>query len=142
MKAVLCTQCADVVAPYTAPCWSRSWRWCQCGAVATRWRDGDAGVIEVGSAFGPQHIRVIGFNNLFLGAACMPPERTHEQWRALHGWAAGEVGTGYLFHTTRRNCWAVVIDIDETTDVIYIPGIPPGTPTRTRTRGTTEGPPE
>ncbi len=139
-KIVFCVACADFVAPYSVvgidpnhvgpgqPDYRRNrrvverrWRWCQCERVGTRWRDAEAGQLEVSALDGPSGLRIIGLNNVFLQMAVEQPPAGHRQWRGLHELAAGSVGPQYLFHQERRACWAVVIAAGETGDVHFVP---------------------
>lgn len=124
-KAVICLRCADLVAPYS-PYRDGRWRWCECDTTGVRWRDATAGLLEVTSRTGPDHLRVLGVNNLFLRAAVTANpwsadgSRTFEQWRTLHQLACTQVGTNYLFHKDKRDCWALIVRVGETGDVFYM----------------------
>lgn len=105
---------------------TKKWRWCQCASAGTRWRDPAAGLVEVTSALGPEGVRVLGLNNSFLLAAILdgeggPGRGMNAEWRDLHDHAAKEVPSNYLFHESRRSCWAVVIAVGQTGDVFYVP---------------------
>ena len=124
-KAVLCRACADVVAPYRSWATDRRWRWCQCTAVGTRWVDGGRGMLEVSAAGGPDGVRVLGLNNLFLHLAAADDTdvlypRTARQWRVAHEVTCREVEPGYLFHAQRRDCWAVVVRVGDSADVVFV----------------------
>ena len=124
MKALFCTRCADVLAPFRHSGQTETWRYCQCGEAAVRWRDGDRGLLEVAAVYGPSSIRVIGVNNVFLGMATAGPSvgeyHTAEQWRNMHDYQGKTVEPHYLFHTDKRNCWAVITRIGESGDIFYI----------------------
>jgi hypothetical protein len=125
-KAALCVQCSDIVAPRRAWRTDRSWRWCECGQAGVRWRDGNAGLIEVTARYGPENVRVIGLNNVFLAMAVNDFNdagrgRTDEQWRTLHTFTAEQAGPGYLFHRSHRDCWALVVRPGESGDVTFVP---------------------
>ncbi len=124
-KAALCCCCADLVSPYASCQSDRRWRWCQCDELGVRWRDGERGLLEVTALHGPDYVRVVGVNNLFLQAAVsIPPGggyRTPEQWRALHDLACDRVEPHYLFHKDNRACWALVVRIGESGDVTFVP---------------------
>lgn len=118
-KALLCCTCGDIVSPYRDWRANRAWRWCQCEAAAVRWTDGDAGTLEVTAFGGPFSLRVIGFNNSFLGDAVACRTDAPAWWRELHATHAAEVPPGYLFHELSRSCWAVVIRPGQTGDVTF-----------------------
>lgn len=127
-KAAICTQCSDIVAPYRAWQTDRRWRLCQCSQMMTRWQDGARGLIEVTAMGGPEQVRVLGLNNMFLGAAVddgrtLAPVMDDAGWRGLHDACATVVETNYLFHKDRRACWALVVRIDASGDIIYVPWI-------------------
>ncbi len=124
-KAVICTHCMDILAPYRDWQTNRGWRWCQCGHAASRWRDGARGLLEVTALHGPQYVRVLGLMNSFLEAAVAgrpwgEPESVHEEWRLLHDQACEDVPEHYLFNESKRQCWAVVIRPNETGDVTFV----------------------
>lgn len=119
-KAMVCTECSDIVAPSRHWQTSRAWRWCECGGAGVRWRDGSAGVLEVTSAAGRQGVRVLGLANSFLNAAVAEPPADAQGWRALHAQACGNIPPYYLFHADRRSCWALVVRPGESGDVIFI----------------------
>lgn len=128
MKAALCVNCTDIIAPLRAWQTTRAWRWCQCDRVGVRWRDGAKGLLEVACSDGPAHVRVIGFNNTYLqlvvwgNLAGMPvaAPKTAEEWRTLHDASCEGVEPHYLFHKDKRNCWAVIIRPGQTGDVFLI----------------------
>jgi len=125
-KAALCVSCADIVAPYRDWRTDHRWRWCECDHIGVRWRDGARGLIEVTALHGPDTVRVIGINNSFLGLAVTPaPQRedgvrSAEQWRALHDYTCSRVEPHYLFHADQRNCWALIVKVGESGDVIWV----------------------
>lgn len=122
-KAAICTACSDIVGPYRAWQTDRRWRWCQGRHMGVRWIDGDRGIIEVTAAAGPQGVRVLGLNNMFLEAAVggrETPPQDAQGWRDLHRACATQVGSNYLFHITRRACWAVVARVGESSDIVYV----------------------
>jgi hypothetical protein len=125
-KAVICVHCSDIVSPRRDWQADRSWRWCECDHAGVRWRDGARGLLEVTAVHGPDYVRVLGINNLFLQAAVSANPystdggRTFEQWRALHDLACDRVETNYLFHRGKRNCWALVVRVGESGDVTFI----------------------
>jgi hypothetical protein len=125
-KVAMCLECADIVSPYGAWQADRRWRWCQCDEMGVRWRDGGRGLIEVTALHGPDYLRVLGFNNMFLelamtkNPATSDGSRTAEQWRGLHDLACDRVEPRYLFHKDRRGCWALVVRVGESGDVSFI----------------------
>jgi len=119
------------VAPYADP--GRGWRRCQCGDARVRWRNPDAGVLEVSSLRGPDGVRALGMANNFLSTAMYSqpygdpanpeagePDGVDEEWRLLHDEACEQVPRNTLFHETKRSCWSVVIRAGETGDVLFI----------------------
>jgi hypothetical protein len=121
-KAAICTHCSDIVTPYRNWQTNRAWRWCECDHMGVRWDDGARGLIEVTALHGPDHVRVIGLNNMFLTAAVRDGSRaTAEQWRQLHAECARRVEPNYLFHADRRDCWALVVRTDESGDIAFVP---------------------
>lgn len=127
-KAALCVACSDIVSPLRDWQGDRSWRWCQCGHAGVRWRDGDRGLLEVTSLYGPASVRVLGLSNSFLIMAVADPPSDAEAWRDLHATCAAEVDPHYLFHASRRACWALVIRPGETGDVTFVPYADLGSP--------------
>lgn len=128
-KAALCVHCTDIVSPRRSWQVDRSWRWCECEHTAVRWRDGDKGLIEVSSLRGPDGVRVLGLNNLFLQYAVADPAARGpvplglmaQEWRELHDACAKHVEPHYLFHADQRACWALVVRVGESGDVTFIP---------------------
>jgi hypothetical protein len=123
-------QCSDIVTPHRDWRGNRSWRWCEGRHAGVRWRDGDQGLIEVTAVGGPEQVRVIGFNNVFLRAAVLDGPATayagdSQRWRQLHQESCREVDDRYLFHTSRRDCWALIMRPGESGDVAYIPNVAP-----------------
>lgn len=126
-KAALCMHCSDIISPYRDWQTNRAWRWCQCQHAATRWADGDRGLVEVTAVHGPDFVRVIGLNNAFLEAAASPSGAvfTTEEWRRLHTACAGVVAPHYLFHKDQRDCWALVVAVGGSGDITFVPGVVP-----------------
>lgn len=124
MKVALCVHCTDFVTPLNTWQTDRSWRWCQCQHTGVRWRDGARGLLEVTSLHGPDSVRVLGLNNMFLTIAVSDPARnaglSYEKWRELHTECARQVEPGYLFHEDKRACWALVVRVGESNDVTFI----------------------
>ena len=120
MKALLCGGGCDIKETKREWRTDRSWRWCQCGESAVRWRDGDAGLLEVTSAGGRQHVRVLGINNAYLGLAVNHPPAIAAGWRELHHVTCAEIAPHYLFHADRRDCWALVVRPGESGDITFV----------------------
>lgn len=121
-KAAICLSCWDIVAPRGAWKVDRRWRWCECRRTATRWQDGTKGLIEITCINGSDNVRVLGLNNLFLIEGMrQKTQRTNMWWQEAHDASTSDVGEHYLFHKNRRNCWALLIRVGETSDVIYVP---------------------
>ncbi len=119
-KLALCVGCADMVAPYRSWTTDRRWRWCECGRTGTRWRDGTLGLLEVTSRSGPDGVRIVGLNNWFLQTATQLPAGTMAgHWRDLHDNSVDECGRNYLFHRDNRACWALVVAVGDTGDVVF-----------------------
>ncbi|HET6915758.1 MAG TPA: hypothetical protein VFH56_06665 [Acidimicrobiales bacterium] len=116
-KAVICKACSDIVSPNPKWLEDRSWRWCACLHVATRWRDGSTGQIEVVSLHGPNDLRVIGLNNAVIEYAFAKPPTMSDQWRELHRLQGEMVEPYYLFHKDKRDCWALLVRPGESSDV-------------------------
>lgn len=119
-KAAICVHCSDILAPLRNWETDRSWRWCQCDHSGVRWADGARGLIEVTSMHGPDHVRVLGINNDFLGLAVGARLADAAAWRALHKLTCTEVGSNYLFHEANRNCWALIVRPGESGDVTFV----------------------
>jgi hypothetical protein len=126
-KAAICVHCSDIVSPHRDWVTDRAWRWCECDHMGVRWRDGAQGLIEVTALYGPDSVRVLGFNNMFLslGVTANPASdtgtRTAEQWRALHDYTCDRVEPHYLFHKDKRGCWALIVRVGESGDVTFVP---------------------
>ncbi len=126
MKAALCVRCADLVAPHRDWETNRAWRWCGCGATGCRWRDGTTGVVEITSTTGPDEVRVLGLNNQFLQMAVRGNPLTGwvagdaGDWRTLHHVTTNDVHPRYLFHRTQRDCWALLLQVGDTGDVVFV----------------------
>lgn len=124
MKAAVCIDCSDILTPYHDWETNRKWRWCACGHMSTRWQDGRLGIIEVTAMHGLDHVRVLGLNNLFLfEGARLLVRHPDAWWRKLHEQSCDNehIEPHYLFNEARRNCWAVLIRVGETGDVVFVP---------------------
>jgi hypothetical protein len=121
-KAAICSACWDIVSP--RPRWQtdRSWRWCDCGEVGTRWRDGTRGLLEVTSLHGTGGVLVLGLANTFVHQAMLlrSAELTAEEWRLLHQRICEQVEPQYLFHADKRACWALLVRPGESGDVFLM----------------------
>jgi hypothetical protein len=119
LKALFCGTCSSI---QSAPS-DGSWRHCPCGASAVRWTDPDAGRLEVWAA-DLDRVRVIGLNNQMIYAAFGDPQlgkaRGNDDWRRIHRESCRDVDDLYLFHASRRDCWAVIIAQGETGDVKWL----------------------
>lgn len=119
-KAAVCIACMDIVSPRRAWRTDRSWRWCECDHTGVRWRDGDRGLLEVTSLHGPDGVRVLGLNNLFLLEALRTSGEGNDGWRAWHEATCEQVEPHYLFHKDKRNCWALIVRVGASGDVTFI----------------------
>lgn len=124
-KAALCAQCFDIVSPLSAWRTNRDWRWCQCDQMAVRWREGNRGLIEVTAFNGPDHVRVLGLNNMFLEYAVLSVPKHDDgfsfaDWRQLHEESVSKIEPSYLFHEGKRACWALVVRPGESGDVFFV----------------------
>lgn len=116
-----CIPCSDFVAPFRAWQTNRAWRWCQCGEAGVRWRNGEAGLLEVTNRRDDRGaVRVIGIANTFLEAAILQPNRQPNGWRDLHQAVTEQVGSHYLFHAAQRACWVVVLRPGESRDAAFV----------------------
>lgn len=123
MKALLCLLCADVVTPHREWRTNPAWRWCEGGHAATRWTDGDRGLIEVTATHGADYIRVLGLSNTMIEATIglRNAGLTDEEWRDLHTRSTDDVAPHYLFHKEKRGCWALIVRVGESGDVTFVP---------------------
>lgn len=108
MPALFCCACHDVVAPRR---WrdGPQWRWCECCHAGIR-RAGDG--IEVTALGGPFAVRVLGLDDSFLAAAVATPPGGYgadQAWRKMHACAAAAADPACPFHSSSRDCWAVII---------------------------------
>lgn len=128
MKALFCLSCGDIIAPHRPQLLpDPRWRWCDCGASGVRWEDAERGLLQVTAVNGPEKLRVLGLANTFLETAAGRDDQapgstdTMEEWRLLHATVVENVPANYLFHESKRECWAVVIAVGETSDVEFVP---------------------
>lgn len=117
MKAMLCLECSDILAPYLE---NGRWRYCACGSSAMRWTDGRAGKAEV-SNFNGNGPLIIGLDNAFLSAGVRGRHLSAAAWRGLHAGTTESVEKHYLFHRERRDCWALIVHPGDTGDVTWSP---------------------
>lgn len=118
-KALLCLPCGDLVCPYGQ--WRRhgEWRWCECGEAGIRWADGSPGTVEVCANLGVDQIRVFGASTAYLEPAVRTGSNLAPgMWRELHRLTTGLVDDRYLFHDSRRGCWAVIVHPDDSDEII------------------------
>lgn len=120
-KALLCVACVDVLSPWRDWQTNPSWRWCQCGLAGVRWVDGRTGLIAVTSANGQDGVRVLGLDNGFLLPGITAGFGMDEDWRVLHQEATTSAPNQYLFNDTRRACWAVIVKVGQSGDVVWVP---------------------
>lgn len=115
----MCTACGMIVGPRPREADWATWTWCAepCLHTAVRWRDGHKGLLEVTSLHGPNGVLVIGLNNRFIMAMEYNPD--HEGWRRAHEEATD--APGYLFDSSKRDCWAVIVRPGQSNDVFFIP---------------------
>jgi hypothetical protein len=64
-------------------------------------------------------MRVIGLNNAFLAAAVRAKDSDDAAHRQIHDVTCANA-PGYLFAAERRNCWALVVKVGESGDVIWV----------------------
>lgn len=112
MKALVCLQCSTIRSPLT----NGSWTHCDCGQSAIRWVDPKVGTAEMW-AVDPFYVRLLGLHN---GILLLPqlPGRAPEYWHRLHEDVC-RTAKGYLFHSSERNCWAVLTLPGESGDVTF-----------------------
>jgi hypothetical protein len=118
-KAAMCTTCGQIVGPRPkAADWS-VWTWCAppCSHTAVRWRDGAKGLLEVTSLHGPEGVVVIGLHNGFI--AGLSRVTSAADWRELHDDVTH--APGYLFDSSKRDCWAVLVRPGQSADVFFMP---------------------
>jgi hypothetical protein len=114
MKALVCLSCSTIRSPKV----DGSWTHCDCGQSGIRWVDPQKGVAEMW-AVDAFYVRLLGLNNQVLTMPIVPKVGLpDEQWRRLHKLSC-EQSEGYLFHTDRRDCWAVVTWPGESSDVTF-----------------------
>jgi hypothetical protein len=118
VKALFCGRCSSI---HSGPV-DGTWRFCDCGQAAVRWADSTAGQLQVWSS-DLEKIRVIGLNNSMIYAAFGTVRgitgTADEQWRLTHDQSCADA-RGYLFHTSRRDCWAVIVAPHESGDVAWL----------------------
>lgn len=118
-KAAMCLTCGQIIGP--RPRWQedRAWMWCAdpCAHTAVRWRDGGKGHLEVTALHGEGDVAVIGLHNGFV--ACLADGLDHAGWRRAHERVTQ--APGYLFDSSRRDCWAVLIRPGQSNDVFFMP---------------------
>jgi hypothetical protein len=114
MKVMMCGKCMDVRGMPS----NGEWVKCECGNVEARWSDPISGRVRL-KAKDRKWARVIGLNNEFLlNEFRFGAEFSDEQWRKLHKDSEADA-LGYVFHTNKRDCWACVIQVGETSDISW-----------------------
>lgn len=123
MKLVFCLECGDLFSPGTdAP------KTCGCGYSLAKWHNPKQGWLHVASRAGRYHLRVIGMNNSWIWGAAQAPSfhssmgDLDEDIDAMHREIAQKTcqeAEGYLFHTSRRNCPVIMVDVMEDRRDIY-----------------------
>lgn len=116
MKALVCLKCSTIRSPRT----DTSWTHCDCGQSAIRWVDPQQGTAEMW-AVDAFYVRLLGLHNDVLMRPQVPGWPTpggDAAWRHLHEVVCRDA-EGYLFHSDRRDCWAVVTWPGESTDVTF-----------------------
>lgn len=98
---------------------------CACGNMEAKWTDPQRGTVKVRAKV-MFYARIIGMNNRFLTESPhglnLPPD---EQARMRHEIAT--TAPGYLFDKSNRNCWAVIIQKGDSSDVVWEDApVPPG----------------
>lgn len=112
MKLVFCLKCCDIRSPNK----DESYTVCNCGNVIFRWSDPERGILKL-KARDRNLVRVIGLNNQML-LADINVKFNDDGWKEIHQKSCEE-STGYLFHKDKRNCWAVVIRVGQSSDVMW-----------------------
>ncbi len=117
MKALVCLSCCTIRSPKL----DRTWTPCDCGQAAVRWTDPQGGIAEVW-AVDRLYVRLLGLHNQVLMHPIVPGLGNpggDAGWRHLHQLTCSQA-EGYLFHSDRRDCWAVVTYPGESSDVTFV----------------------
>lgn len=122
-KLAMCLDCSDIVMPYPDSDVTKEWRHCYCRRCSVAWEDGKLGKLLVGHSRGRNHVRVIGMNNLFLYSDETVNIGDDNDWKQRHAETSAKCGDHYLFHHTRRDCWACIIAVGQTGDVSFVDNI-------------------
>lgn len=94
------------------------WQYCDCRQMAARWKDPNFGTVEV-LAQVPERAFIIGMNNNFLSWAIRGGRLSNEDWQNAH--ARATVAPDHVFDAHKRNCWACIIRVGETSDINWHP---------------------
>lgn len=86
--------------------------------MAARWADELTGTVEV-LAQNKSAVRFIGLHNKVLAATILTDIVSNDAWQELHDVATN--APGYVFDKSRRNCWAAVLRMAETSDINFHP---------------------
>jgi hypothetical protein len=119
MKALVCGSCGDIQAL------QEEWRICKCGNVAARWTDPQAGRAEV-HAEDRSRAFILGLNNRLLIPALRGELGMFQDFRKHHDLAT--VAPGYVFDKSMADCWAVLIRVGASNDVVFTDEGPPPKP--------------
>lgn len=122
-KAAMCLTCGQIIGPRPRQADWSIWTWCAkpCMHSAVRWRDGQAGVLEVTSLHGKEDVVVVGLHNGMFGAlskSTFENPLSDAEWRAAHALCTN--APGYLFDKSRRECWAALVRVGESNDVWFV----------------------
>ena len=99
MKAIICAVRSGV---HIHSPGSGHWETCQCGAVAARWEDPEAGtVIVAASPADRDRVRGLGLNNHLLVPALTSPSALPEDFRRWHETATDAPGFLFERHPVR-----------------------------------------
>jgi hypothetical protein len=124
VKVLWCAACSSFHSPHPQ---AGKWRACDCGQAQVTWLDPQRGLLEV-RADNLDHVRVIGLNNVMLAAAFGGLRgitgSADEHWRETHQEVCA-ASPGYLFHTDRRDCWALIVAKHESGDITWTQRPPP-----------------
>lgn len=69
---------------------------------------------------GADHVRIVGLNNAFLEGTAHGMNLSDADWRGVHEATCAQVERRYVFHESKRNCWAALLRIGDTADITLI----------------------